>query len=118
MRNRLIGYIAVSLLAIAILSPVLAQTAQPLNDGPGRGRGGAGRDNATPPPGPPHDPHDLSGIWLQFGPGFGGSARGRPRLGSEWTTGELPLTPAGLAKLNGNHSAKGPRSDVPAKGND
>ena len=119
MRNRVVGSIAALVLTLAALSPAAQnQTAQPQNGGTGRGRGGGGRGNATPAPGPPHDPHDLSGIWLQFGPGFGGSSGGRPKLGSEWMQEELPLTPAGLAKLNGNHSAKGPRSDVPAKGND
>jgi hypothetical protein len=34
------------------------------------------------------------------------------------TKDDLPLTPAGLAKLNRNHSGKGPRADVRAKGND
>lgn len=114
MRNCAIWSIGVSVLAAAILAPtILAQ-----NGGPGRGRGGGLRVIPTPRPGPAHDPHDLNGVWLQFGPGFGGGSGGHPKLGSEWTKDELPLTPAGLAKLNGNHSAKGPRSDVPAKGND
>ncbi len=119
MRNCALCSIGVSILAAVILSPpLLAQTVQPQEGGQGRGRGGAVRVVPTPRPGPPHDPHDLYGIWLQFGPGFGGGSGGRPKLGSEWLKEELPLTPAGLAKLNGNHSAKGPRADVPAKGND
>src|SRR5579862_139165 len=100
--------IGASLLALVILAP--AASAQ---NAPAGGR--AGRNAAPPPPSLPHDPHDLSGVWLQSGRGPG---NGSPKLGSEWIAGELPLTPAGLAKLNGNHPAKGPRGDVPAKGND
>src|SRR5215469_2132052 len=119
MRNRVIWSIGVAVLSLAVLVPASrSQTAQTQENGQGRGRGGGPRRNVPPPPGPPHDPHDLNGIWLQYGGGFGGGAAGRPKLGSEWTKEELPLTPAGLAKLNGNHSGKGPRSDVPAKGND
>jgi len=96
---------------------VLAPAASAQSD-QGKAKAGGRARNAAPRPGPPHDPHDLNGVWLQSGPGFGGSGAGRPKLGSQWIEGELPLTPAGLAKLNGNHSAKGPRADVPAKGND
>jgi len=113
MRQWILRSIGASVFAVVILAPVAsAQSAQ------GRERAGAGRRNAAPPPGPPHDPHDLSGVWLQSGPGLGGSGGGRPKLGSQWIESELPLTPAGLAKLNANHSAKGPRADAPAKGND
>src|ERR1700693_6028131 len=119
MRSRALRSISASLLPLLIpASALLAQTTSAQEGGQGSGRGSGVRRNVTPPPGPPHDPHDLNGIWLQFGPGFGGGGGGRPKLGSEWTKEELPLTPAGLAKLNGNHSAKGPRADVPAKGND
>jgi len=119
MRIRALWSITVSALSLAVLaSALLAQTAPAQEGGRGSGRGSAVRRSVTPAPGPPHDPHDLNGVWLQFGPGFGGGGGGRPKLGSEWTKEELPLTPVGLARLNGNHSAKGPRADVPAKGND
>ena len=115
MRHHLIGSIGVAVLSLAILAPFArAQTAQQ----GGQGTGGGPRRYVPPAPGPPHDPHDLSGIWLRYGPGFGGDAAGRPTLGSEWLKDELPLTPAGLAKLNANHSGKGPRRVLPAEGND
>src|ERR1700679_4312266 len=114
MRNRTIRSAGL-VLASAIL--VLAQTTQTPASGQAEGRGGR-RANAIPPPGPPHDSHDLSGTWMQFGPGLGGGGGGRPRTASEWSPGPLPLTPAGLAKLNSNLPGKGPRAGVPAKGND
>jgi hypothetical protein len=115
MRNRVFGSIATLALVALIHAPsARAQAAQATKTG----RAGGPRTYPPPPPGPAHDPHDLSGTWMHYGPGFGGGALGRPRLGTEWGMEELPLTPAGLAALNGNHSAKGPRSDVPAKGND
>src|SRR5438093_7785133 len=52
----------------------------------------------------------LGGIWLQRG-GAGGPM-------SEWSKEPLPFTPAGLAKFNANKPGKGPRTVVPAKGND
>ena len=112
MRKRISLYIVASVLSILALAPAAwAQNAQ------ANGKAGASTRNAAPRPGPPHDPHDLSGVWLQFGRGAGNGAAS-PKLGSQWIAGELPLTPAGLAKLNANHPAKGPRGDVPAKGND
>ena len=120
MPSRAIWSISVPVLSLTMLaSGSLGQTAPAKEGGQANGRSGGARRIVPPPaPGPAHDPHDLNGTWLQYGPGFGGSGGGRPKLGSEWTKDELPLTPAGLAKLNGNHSAKGPRADVPAKGND
>lgn len=109
MRKRILWSIGASILPLLLLVPgAWAQNAQ------GNAKAGARTRNAAPPPGPPHDPHDLNGVWLLAG----GAGAGRPKLGSEWIPGELPLTAAGLAKLNGNHAAKGPRGDVPAKGND
>ncbi|HWY74922.1 MAG TPA: hypothetical protein VN281_04860, partial [Verrucomicrobiae bacterium] len=106
MRQWILRSIGALVFALVILAPVAsAQRAQ------GGGRAGAGTRNAAPPPGPPHDPRDLSGVWLQLGPGLSGYAS-RPKLGSQWIEGQLPLTPAGLAQLNANHSAKGPRADV------
>ena len=90
MRQWILRSVGASVFVLVILAPVAsAQSAQ------GRARAGAGTRNAAPPPGPPHDPHDLNGVWLQSGPGLGGSGGGRPKLGSEWIQGELPLTPAG-----------------------
>ena len=119
MRNPVICSIGAAVLSIAILAPASrAQTAQAHEGGQGELQGGGPRRNVPPPPGPPHDPHDLNGIWLRYGAGFGGGAAGRPKDGSEWITADLPLTPAGLAKLNGNHSGKGPRMVLPEEGND
>src|SRR4029077_9998253 len=60
MRNPVIIFLAVLVWAMTILpQTAAAQTAQ---------RGGAGRGNAASP-GAPHDPHDLTGIWLQRGGG-------------------------------------------------
>src|SRR5579864_3433358 len=104
MRKRIPRSISASVLALLILVP--AAWAQ---DARGNAKAGTRARNAAPRPGPPHDPHDLNGVWLLAG----GAGAGRPKLGSQWIEGELPLTPAGLAKLNGNHAAKGPRGDVP-----
>jgi hypothetical protein len=68
----------------------------------------------TVPPSPPHDPRDLSGIWLQRGGGGGNDARPH----SEWTRDPLPFTPAGKAAFDARKPGKGPRADLPAKGND
>jgi hypothetical protein len=114
MRNRVIGTFV---LAAALFVPLaLIERAQAQEKGPAPGRGA--RRNPIPPPGPPHDPRDLAGTWMQYGGGLGGGAGGRPQTASEWSPEPLPLTPAGLAKLNGNHPGKGPRAGVPAKGND
>jgi len=96
MRNRNIGAIAVLLLATIMFVP--AAPAQ------------RGQRGNNPPAGPPHDSHDLSGIWLQRG------AAGGPM--SEWSKEPLPFPPAGQAKFNANKPGKGPRAVVPAKGND
>ena len=112
MRTRILQSLGALVLSLLILSP--AAWAQ---GGQGNGKAGGGPRNAVPPPGPPHDPHDLGGVWLQRGLGVA-AGNSRPKLGSQWIPGELPFTPAGLAKFNSNHPAKGPRGDVPAKGND
>lgn len=90
MRNRILGAITAFVLAMMTFSPVaLAQRGSP-----------------------PHDPHDLSGVWLQRG----GERGGGPM--SEWSKEPLPFTAAGLAKFNANRPGKGPRAVVPATGND
>jgi hypothetical protein len=48
--------------------------------------------------------------------GAGGNGGERPE--SEWTTQKLPFTPAGKAMFDSRSPGKGPRADVPAKGND
>lgn len=105
MRNRVMGSLAASVLAMMLFSSVgLAQAGQ---------RGAAARGNAAVPS-PPHDPHDLSGIWLISGNGGG---RGSAAV-SQWRA-ELPsMTAEGLAKMQANHPALGPRAIVPAKAND
>jgi hypothetical protein len=64
----------------------------------GRGRGGG------PAPGPPHDPRDLSGIWM------GGSAT--------FPDSVLKFTPAGKQAFDANKPSFGPRAIPPALGND
>ena len=65
---------------------------------------GLGRGNA-PQPGPPHDPRDLSGIWL-------GRAVGRI-----YTTPPV-FTPAGQKMFDANKPSFGARAVPPALGND
>jgi len=65
-------------------------------------------------PAPPHDPHDLSGVWLLAGNGGG---RGSAAV-NQWSTQPPPMTPEGLAKMKANQPALGPRAIVPAKAND
>jgi hypothetical protein len=55
------------LIGMSIFSSSLGaqQGNPPTQAGPGRGAApqGAGRGPAPPVPGPPHDPHDLAGVW-------------------------------------------------------
>jgi hypothetical protein len=69
----------------------------------------AQRGPTTFPAGPPHDPHDLSGVWLL---GRGGGT------GTVFSTDTPSLTAEGMAKLNANKPGFGPRAVVPAFGND
>jgi hypothetical protein len=55
----------------------------------------------------------LKGVWQKAGGGRGGA-----NATSQWSSGELPLTPAGLEQLNFNKPGKGPRAVMPAFGND
>lgn len=55
---------------------------------------------------------NLDGVWVRGG----GGGRGGPM--SQWSSEELPFTPAGLEKFNANKPGKGPRQDFPALGND
>jgi hypothetical protein len=105
MWNRRIVLLAALLsVLMVLLSMGLAQAGQ---------RGAGGRGNNTVPS-LPHDPHDLSGVWLISGNGGG---RGNTAV-SQWTS-QLPsMTPEGLAKMNANQPALGPRAIVPAKAND
>jgi len=105
MRNRVIGSLAASVLAMMVFSSMqLAQAGQ---------RRGVGTGNAAVPV-PPHDPHDLSGVWLLSGNGGG---RGSTAV-NQWSTQAPPMTPEGLAKMKANQPALGPRAIVPAKAND
>src|SRR3954463_8099063 len=75
-------------------------------------RGAATRAN-TSTPGPAHDPHDLSGVWLSAGGGGGAGAA------SQWRKESLPpITAEGATRMKANIPAKGPRGVVPAKAND
>ena len=77
-------------------------------------------------PGPPHDPHDLNGVWLAQGGGRANAANSSadkrgflPDGGilTEWGP-SSPLTPAGLKAVNANLSGKGPRAVPPVNAND
>jgi hypothetical protein len=78
------------LVALIVVLSTAAVTAQ-------RGRGG-------PPPGPPHDPRDLSGIWMGRAATFPDSV--------------LSFTPAGKVAFDANKPSFGPRAIAPALGND
>ena len=76
----------------------------------------------------PHDPRDMSGVWLSRGGGPGNigidpavaDERGFRRDGgllTEWGS-SSPLTPAGLAAVEANISGKGPRRVPPVYAND
>src|SRR5262245_23907520 len=62
MRYRITGSLIVAALVstLTMSGAVMAQAPQ---------RGAAAPRNATPPASPAHDPHDLSGVWLQRGGG-------------------------------------------------
>ena len=77
-------------------------------------RGQRSGATANPVPAPPHDPHDLNGLWLAQG---GGARGGRGNAASEadskgflkdggimtqWGP-SSPLTPAGLKVVNGKY---------------
>jgi len=103
MWNRRIVLLAALVSALMVLSSMgLVQAGQ---------RGAVGRGNV---PSPPHDPHDLSGVWQISGNGGG---RGNTAV-SQWVRELPPMTPEGLAKMKANHPALGPRAIVPAKAND
>jgi len=57
-----------------------------------------GRGRNAPPAGPPHDPHDLSGIWL----GRAAGVLNNPAPS---------FTPAGKAAFDANKPSFGPRAD-------
>lgn len=101
MRNPCIRSIAVLVFAILVCwTTAFAQRGQR-----------AGGNAAVP--GPPHDPHDLSGIWLSQGGGGGGGTL------TQWKKEAPPsLTPDGLATMKANIPAKGPKGVVPARAND
>lgn len=97
MRNRIVASMAALLLAaMAFLSVAHAQRGQ----------------RGTSAPAPPHDPRDLSGVWLLNDE----DSDGMP--GIPWTRETPPMTPEGLAKFNANKPAKGPRAVHPAFYND
>ena len=98
MRNRVVVSTMVLMLAMAFSSTAFAQ--------------GGGRGNANPP-GPAHDPKDLTGVWL------GSAAAGSgPNAMTQWTSEPLPLTAEGKKAIDFNKSGKGPRAVMPAFGND
>lgn len=92
-RHTFVAGLLAATLAVAAAGVVFAQQ--------GGGRGG---QNA-PAPGPPHDPKDLSGIWL-------GRAVQRINMAPP------VFTPAGKAAFDANTPSFGPRAVAPATGND
>ena len=56
-------------------------------------------------------PKDLTGVWVRAG-GFSGQPM------SQWSSRELPFTPAGRQAFDANIPGKGPRQTMPALGND
>ena len=54
---------------------------------------------------------DMTGVWLRAS-GFAGNPM------SQWSSRELPFTPAGRAAFDANIPGKGPRQQMPALGND
>src|SRR5262245_58291750 len=105
MRYPVIGsLVVVALVATLMCGAMMAQT-------PPRG-GAAPARNATPPAGPAHDPHDLSGVWLQRG----GDTNRNPE--SQWSAQKIPFTPEGEKRFLANKPGKGPRAGLPALGND
>jgi hypothetical protein len=71
-------------------------------------------------PAPPHDPHDLQGVWLAGGGGGGQRQEGLApaAVRTEWMKAPLPLTPDGVVAINGHKGGKGPRGVAPSKAND
>src|SRR5437870_6004075 len=94
MPNRISSSFVVLTLLLVFSSVALAQRGQ---------RSGA---TANPVPAPPHDPHDLSGVWTKT-----------------WRTLTLsedvpPMTSWGKAQFDSNKPSYGPRAVPPALGND
>src|SRR5437773_9536400 len=95
MPNRMTSSIVLLTSLFLFLSVTLAQRGQ---------RAGATANN--PAPAPPHDPHDLSGVWTKT-----------------WRTLTLsedvpPMTSWGKAQFDSNKPSYGPRAVPPALGND
>jgi hypothetical protein len=91
--------------AIVVLSAVAGFGQQrPSTTAQGAPSAVEGRGREAPPPGPPHNPRDLSGIWL-----------GRAATFSD---GVLSFTSAGKAAFDANKPSFGPRAVPPALGND
>ena len=94
MQNRITSSVVVLSLLLSFSSVAFAQRGQ---------RSGA---TANPVPAPPHDPHDLSGVWTKT-----------------WRTLTLsedvpPMTSWGKAQFDSNKPSYGPRAVPPALGND
>jgi hypothetical protein len=93
--NRAVGF----LITAIVLPGALAGAAQ-------RGGQRGGQRSANAEPSPPHDPHDLSGIWVRRG--------GVLTLSNDLP----PFTPEGKKRFDSNKPSYGPRAIPPALGND
>src|SRR5712691_7989799 len=100
MGNRHIRLTLLCATFLLVSAVMLAGTGQ--RRGGQRGRGPA----ANAEPSPPHDPHDLSGIWLRRG-GFLSMSNTPP-----------PFTLEGKRRFDANKPSYGPRAIPPALGND
>jgi hypothetical protein len=124
MRNRVIGSFVVLALVLAAAfswvemgkTQIVIQPATP-NQNQNQNRPTVRK---APPPGPPHDAKDLSGVWAPTG-NFGGPGAetlANPPVRTMWMNGPLPLTPACFEAINANKGGKVPRSVAPSKAND
>src|SRR5579871_986113 len=105
LRNRSFGNKWTALTAALIVSAALAFFMFAQNVPPPAAARAKGKGN-TAQPGPPHDPHDLAGIWVRRG-------------GVLTMSNEVPqMTPWGQAKFDSYKPSYGPRSIPPALGND
>ena len=95
----------VALAALLVVSSLTFAQAPPPGAG-ARGQRGGGRGNAPPAPSVPHDPKDLSGVWMK---GF------RTLALSDTPP---PFTPLGKKLFDANKPSYGPRAIPPALGND
>jgi hypothetical protein len=97
MANRFMNSVVATVLVLIFACSVSGQ---------GQRGGGQRGGGANPPPGPPHDPKDLQGIWVRRG-GYLGLSQTPPTFTAE-----------GQKRFDANKPSYGPRAIPPALGND